>query len=386
LITRISVIGITVTTAALIILIAAFNGIESMVEKLYSEFDSNLTIRSAAGKTFDENTIPFKKISSLSEVKFVSKAIEEVVILKHEKKWVNAKLVAVENTFLKMINSEKHLVDGENYLTYKNEDYCLAGAGLLEKLNAYISTNEVAENLIIYFPKKDAKLRVNANPFRTEMIKVAGRVNYNMEVNDEVIVVPLDFAKNALDYENRISKVLINCKEKDQLIPLQEKLQNLLGSKFIVETHFEKNALIYQTSKTEKVIVICILVFVFIMAIFNLIASITMLYIEKEPNIKTMQSFGASKQFIFKIFFFEGILISFKGILFGIILGLIVALSQYYFKIVLLPNSGGQAFPMWITIKDTLLVFAIVSIISILASYFSITFLTKLNKSDVSSK
>ena len=50
-------IGIAITTAALVILIAAFNGIEQMVEQLYSEYDSNLTIRSSKGKTFDESTL-----------------------------------------------------------------------------------------------------------------------------------------------------------------------------------------------------------------------------------------------------------------------------------------------------------------------------------------
>jgi lipoprotein-releasing system permease protein len=386
LITRISVIGITVTTAALIILIAAFNGIESMVEKLYSEFDSNITIRSANGKTFDEKTLAIHKIKLLPEVKYVCKGIEEIVILKHEKKWANAKLFAVEDNFLELANTKKHLVDGENFIENKGENYTLIGASLLDKLNAYVSNNEIFESLIIYFPKRDAKLRVNSNPFRSEIIKVSGRLNYNKEVNDEVLLVPLDFARNALNYESNISKLFVNCKQKSQLYDLQEKIQKLVGKDFIVENHFQKNALIYQTSKTEKIIVIFILVFVFIMAIFNLISSITMLYIEKEDNLKTMSSFGASNSFIFKIFFYEGLLISFKGIFIGLLLGLIVAGSQYYFKLVLLPNSSGQAFPMWINVKDILLVFGIVSIISILASYLSISFLLKINKSDGSTK
>lgn len=357
-----------------------------MVEKLYSEFDSNLTIRSATSKSFDESKINLSKIKKLNKVAHVSKGIEEIVILKHEKKWANAKLFAVENTFLELAKTKNHLVDGESYIYKNNQNYALIGANLLDKLNGYISQNENHETLIIYFPKRNAKINVNTNPFRSDIIKLSGRINYNKEVNEEVIIVPLLFAKEILDYENRISKIYINCKQKNDLLSLQEELQQLIGKDFIVETHFQKNALIYQTSKTEKVIVICILVFVFIMAIFNLIASITMLYIEKESNIKTMNSFGASKDFVFKIFFYEGLLISFKGIVIGLFLGLIVALGQFYFKLVVLPNSGGQAFPMWITLKDVLLVFGIVSIISILASYLSISFLLKINKSDGSSK
>ncbi len=357
-----------------------------MVEKLYSEFDSNLTIRSSKGKSFDENTLAIKKIKALPEVKYACRGIEEIVILKHEKKWANAKLFAVENTFLKLAKTKNHLVDGVNFIEKDGENYTLIGASLLDKLNAYISNNEVYESLIIYFPKRDAKLKINANPFRSEIIKVSGRFNYNKEVNDEVLLVPLDFARNALNYESNISKLFINCKHKSQLHALQEKIQKLVGNDFIVENHFQKNVLIYQTSKTEKIIVIFILVFVFILAIFNLISSITMLYIEKEDNLKTMSSFGANKSFIFKIFFYEGLLISFKGIFIGLLLGLVVAGSQFFFKLVILPNSGGQAFPMWINLKDIFLVFGIVSIISILASYLSISFLLKINKSDGKTK
>lgn len=90
LITRVSVVGIAIITAALIILLSAFNGIEMMIEQLYSEFDSDITIHVKEGKTFSENRIDSKSISMLPEVIGVSRAIEETVILKHEQKWVNA--------------------------------------------------------------------------------------------------------------------------------------------------------------------------------------------------------------------------------------------------------------------------------------------------------
>jgi lipoprotein-releasing system permease protein len=180
-----------------------------------------------------------------------------------------------------------------------------------------------------------------------------------------------------LDYDKRITAVYVNCKQNESIEPLKEKLTNLLGSSFEVKTHFEKNELIYQTSKSEKIIVITILVFIFILAIFNLIASLTMLYIEKKDNIVTLKSMGATKSFIFNIFFYEGLLISFKGILYGVVGGILLTAMQYYLKLIILPNSGGLAFPMWLTWSDSLLVLSIVSIISISISYITIAHLTK---------
>ncbi|MBL4862906.1 MAG: hypothetical protein JKY09_07820, partial [Crocinitomicaceae bacterium] len=90
MITRISVIGIAAITAALVILLSAFNGIEQMIENLYSEFDTDITVRVTEGKSFNENRIDLKALRAIDGVENISRAVEEVVILKHEKKWVNA--------------------------------------------------------------------------------------------------------------------------------------------------------------------------------------------------------------------------------------------------------------------------------------------------------
>jgi lipoprotein-releasing system permease protein len=375
-ITLISVVGIAVITAALIILIAAFNGIESMVEKMYTSFDPHIIITSNEGKTIPEKSYSFAKIKRHPNVLRSSKAIEEIVIVKHEKKWVNARMFGVEDSYLKMINVADHVLEGNPILSQDKHVFGITGAVLLDKLQGYIPQNDF-ESVIVYFPKRTANVTALSNPFRTDLLKISSRVNYNREVNDDVLLVPYTYAQNMLDLEGSIQAVYIQCKNLSLLEQTKEELKQILGKKFNVKTHLEKNALIYQTSKTEKLVVIAILVFVFILAVFNLIASLTMLYIEKKPSILTLQSMGASNKMIFSIFFNEGLLISFTGIFIGLILGFGVASLQYYGQILTLPNSNGQAFPMWITWKDSLLVFAIVSIISILASYLTISYLIK---------
>ena len=86
-----------------------------MIEKLYSEFDTDITIRVKEGKRFHQNRIDFSKIDKLGQIENYSSVLEEVVILKHEDKWVNANLIAVQPTFLKMTNMDNHIVDGKNY-------------------------------------------------------------------------------------------------------------------------------------------------------------------------------------------------------------------------------------------------------------------------------
>ena len=379
MITRISVVGISVITAALVILLSAFNGIESMVEKLYSEFDSDITIRSSKGKTFNENQIDFKKLESISGIQNHSKAVEEVVVLKHEKKWVNAHLVGVEPNFLTMTQMNDHIVDGYPMFNENGEDFAIIGASLLDNLGGYIPENGGYETLLFYIPKRNAKVRLGSNPFNSTDVKIAGRMNFNREVNSDIVLLPIDFAKELLDYETDITAIYVDVQKDVSNDVVKQKIIDLLGNDFEVKTNYEKNELIYKTSKSEKIIVLFILIFIFILAAFNLVASLTMLFIEKMDNIKTMISFGASRKFVFNIFFFEGLMISLKGIVIGLLLGYSICSVQIFGKVIEMPNSMGEAFPMSISIFDGILIVFLVSILSLLASYLPVKYLIKKN-------
>ncbi len=349
-----------------------------MVEKLYSEFDSDVVIRSVQGKTFNENQIDFEKLKKIEGVKSLSRSVEEVVVLKKEKKWVNAHLVGVDPDFLKMSRMDQHMIDGYPVLNENNEDVAIIGATLLDNLGGFIPQRG-SESLLFYAPKRDAKVRLGSNPFTTRLVRLSGRMNFNREVNAEYVVVPLEMARELLNYTSDITSILVEAKEGYDNETVKENIIAYLGKDFVVKTNYEKNELIYKTSKTEKIIVIFILLFIFILAAFNLVASLTMLFIEKMDNIKTMISFGADKQFVFRIFFFEGLMISFKGIFFGLILGYAICSAQVFGNVLEMPNSGGEPFPMRISLGDGILILALVSSLSFLASYLPVKYLLKKN-------
>ncbi|MFN6014738.1 MAG: ABC transporter permease, partial [Flavobacteriales bacterium] len=302
LITRISVIGIAVITASLIVLLSAFNGIESMIEKLYSDFDTDITVRSELGKTFPESQVDFNELGSTQGVLNVCRAVEEVVVIKHEKKWVNAGLVGVDSSFLDISRMKDHMVDGRPILTEGDRSFGLIGATLLDKLGGYIPERAGNEQVILYAPKRDSKVRLGSNPFKTELIDISGRVNFNREVNAEKIVLPLEKARQLLNYGLDITAIYVDVSADHSNDEVKAEIQQLLGKDFEVRTNYEKNELIYKTSKSEKVIVLIILLFIFILAAFNLIASLTMLFVEKKDNVQTMIAFGADRKTVFNIF------------------------------------------------------------------------------------
>jgi len=368
-----------VITAALIILLSAFNGIEGMIEKLYSDFDSDITIRSEIAKTFPESQIDFKALSTLEGVESSSKAIEEIVVLNHEKKRVNAVMVGVEESFLIFSKMDKHLIEGAGFLSKNDTEYGIIGASLLDKLGGFIPERVGFEEITVFAPKRDAKVRVGSNPFTTRRLSLAGRMNFNREVNAEKLIVPLSYARDVLNYSEDITAIYVDVKEGFENQSVKETIQQKLGNDFSVKTNYEKNELIFKTSKSEKLIVLIILLFIFILAAFNLVASLTMLFVEKKENVDTMISFGADKKTVFQIFFFEGILIAGKGIVFGLVLGYAICLAQLKWAILTMPNSGGEAFPIKISLFDGVLIVVLVSLLSFLFSYLPVRFLIKKN-------
>lgn len=355
---------------------SAFNGIEQMVSKLYSDYDPAISMRSLEGKTFDSTTVNLTDLRKIPGVISLSKAIEETVIIKHGKKWINARMVGVDYSFTEACNLKKHMVDGYPYLEENGEPTAVIGASLLDKIDGYISEMDGYEELTLYTPLRDASIARLKSPFKVSPLKVVGRMNYNKDVNMSDLLVPINYAEIQLSYGSDITAVYFYVKKED-IENVKAVLENKFGNKFEVKTAAEKNELIFKTSESEKKIVVLILLFIFVLAAFNLVASLNMLFIEKKENIETMERFGATKRFIFQIFFFEGILIAFKGILIGLVLGVGVCLLQMQFALLQMPNSGGEAFPIILQVKDVLFILGMVVLLSVLSSYFPVRYLVK---------
>ncbi len=379
LITAISIIGIAITTAALVILISAFNGIERMIDRMYSEFDTDLTILPVQTKTFNSAQLDFIKLKGIKEIQSTSRTIDELVILKNGDRWVNAKLMGVDSSFLSMAHMNKHVLHNQKITDFTN--FIIPGAGLLEKLQIQLDQENNYEPIVFFAPKRKLSIRPGKNPFFTENASVSAIMNYNREVNMEVVVCSFDFARDLLQYENEISSVLIDLKDECNADEVKQKIQDLIGPTFKVQSRYEKNELIFKTSKSEKIIVICILVFVFILAAFNLIASLTMLFVEKKKNIITLMSMGLTRKNIFSIFFFEGLLLSLIGLVIGLILGYSIALAQLFGSLIVLPGTM-EAFPIDLKWSDGLFIVSLVGGLSITFSLTTVLFLVKNNFSN----
>ena len=117
------------------------------------------------------------------------------------------------------------------------------------------------ETVVLYIPRQDRKIRIGKSPFFQEVLPVVGAVDYNKEVNEQVLITDLTFAQ---DYFNKEVSGLLIATDDARRNTIKELLSERFPQGFIIETNLEKNALIFKTSRSEKLIVIIILVFIFI--------------------------------------------------------------------------------------------------------------------------
>ena len=161
---------------------------------------------------------------------------------------------------------------------------------------------------------------------------------------------------------------------------VQAELSEILGADFKLQSRDEQNALFYRIMAAEKWGIFFILSFILIVASFNIIGSLTMLILDKQKDIDTLDNLGASTQLIKKIFLLEGWLISISGAVIGLILGSLISWLQAQYGIIKLGGSGSfiiDAYPVVFLFADVIKVFAAVLMIGFLAAWVPVRYVAR---------
>ena len=386
IISAISVLGVFVGSTALIIILSVFNGFEEMVLKMFNTITPQIIIQPTQGKTFDPNTVYFKDLKSNKAIYSFTEVLSENALIWYNNKQVPALVKGVSSDFTKNQSLDTIMVEGHFILENKNGPTAVIGSAL----QAYLGVNaaDPFEQLRIYSPKKGLTTG-SINPlddFTVLNISPSGVFEVQQEF-DNIIIVPLKFARELLTEEKNVTAIEINVNQGIDPENLKDEIAEKLGTAFIVKNRVQQNQALYNVLGSEKWMVYIILTFILIIAIFNIIGSLTMLVIDKLKDISILHSLGAGKKLIKKIFLLEGMMITLTGCIFGLLIGFLFCLFQQqtgFFKMgetnLLVSNSYPIAFK-W---KDFILVFVTVTIFSFiasaLASNLSVKKIDQLNK------
>ncbi|TDG37622.1 FtsX-like permease family protein [Pedobacter changchengzhani] len=373
LISGISMVGVMVGSAALIIILTVFNGFEEVILKMFNTITPQLEITPATGKTFDPNTTYFLQLKNNKKVFSFTEVLQENALLKYNNKQAVGMVRGVSFDYLKNKGLDSTIREGHFMLHNKSGYNAVIGSALQGSLA--VNTVDPFTELQIFSPKKT--LAVNsinpADDFVIKSIPVSGVFEIQQEF-DNGIIVPLDFARTLLGEDKAISLIEINLQPNENIDNFQQEVADKLGDKFEVRNRAEQNRSLYHILNTEKWAVYIILTFILIIAIFNIIGSLTMLVIDKVKDIAILSSLGASKRLIKRIFLLEGMMITMSGCILGLFLGFIFCILQQKYSLISMGEvnqSFLNAYPISLKAKDFVLVFITVGVFSFLASALS---------------
>jgi ABC-type lipoprotein release transport system permease subunit len=184
-------------------------------------------------------------------------------------------------------------------------------------------------------------------------------VKGDQNVEKNYIFVSIEKARALLDTPGEVSSLEIIIREGEDVDAVQAKFEETLGEGYMVKNRYQQNETIYKMMTYEKVAIYMILLFIIIVVSCNVFGSLTMLIIEKTDDIHTLESMGASHKLIRNIFALEGWLITFLGMICGVVLGVILCWIQQYFGVIKMPGSFiVNSYPVvvkWLDVVITLL-------------------------------
>lgn len=361
--------GIGIGTLALVVILSVFNGLDNLISKLYSNFDADLRIEAAEGKTFSWSDFPVMEMVQNENVANFSRSLEETVMFKYNDNHTFATLKGVDTSFKEITGIDTMIWQGSSTLTTKDDrEFLIPGYFVADQLGLFI--NSATTPIQVYAPKKKKGFVINAqNAFRIENIFPSGIFAVNADFDSKYVLSSYRFAERALDAKGEVSALEVDLEPGVDALTFKEELQQLVGTDYRVVTREERNEIVFRTSQTEKWFTFLILAFILMIATFNLIGSLTMLIIDKEKDIFTLQSLGATPKTIFSIFHLEGQMIAWLGGFSGLVLGMVIVTLQEQFGFIKIDGMIVDAYPVALEITDLLTITVTVLVIGFFASW-----------------
>ncbi|MDL2299699.1 FtsX-like permease family protein, partial [Bacteroides sp. OttesenSCG-928-E20] len=382
IISAISVCGVALATLALVCTLSVFNGFQDMVASFFTAFDPELKITARQGKVFDSKDPRIVAIASMPEVSVFTHTLEEQAMVEYKDRHAMAVIKGVDDNFAQLTEIETILYGGGNFTLHDEVvDYAVMGIELVSMLGTGI---RFVDPLSVYAPRREKRVNMS-NPsasfqkrhlFSPGSVFIVNQAKYD----SQYILTSMKFARDLFSYETEVSAIELKLAKGVQTEAFKQRLQQTLGDDFLIQNRYEQQADTLRIMEIEKFISYLFLIFILVIASFNVIGSLSMLMLDKRENVSTLRSLGASNRLITHIFLFEGWMISLFGALSGIVIGVVLCLLQQQFGLISLGEAGGSflvdAYPVSVRAGDIVLIFVTVVTIGLLSVWYPVKYLS----------
>lgn len=367
--TFISITGITIGTALLIVVLSVFNGFFDVIKSFLLSYDPDIRIEASGMNTFAQNEQMMQQIESLPEVRIISPYVEGKALLALN--GVQNEVVEVKGVqrevFFQLVDIEESVTTGVFDISVREQTPgIIVHEDLKNKLRLNVG-DDIA--LLSAAGMKNALTQITVP--QTYQFDVRGAYFLQQIAGGSKVFVDIEAAKRLFRTRNEITGMDIKLYDNDDAEEVKEELKATLGPDFEISTWYDLQKPLYDVMYLEKWGSFVVLILIVIVAVLNIIGSLTMIVIQKQRDIGILMSMGYSKKGIKTIFRKQGLYIGLIGCGIGGALGLLLSWAQMKFGMVKLSSAFIiDAYPVQISPIDVSIILAASLLLCVLASWY----------------
>lgn len=374
IISYVSMAGVAFASAAMVIVLSVFNGFSDFTEQKMSRLQPDLLIEPTHGKTIADADSLAAILSGIPGVISSSPVITEKAFATSGEYQTPLTIKGIPTDDVSISQIGTIIIDGAAILISENDlTTAIASIGTANTLR---SAPSMERTVRIYEPRRQGQINPS-NPmgaFRADSVFIAGVYRTDQpEWDDDMLILPIGTARHLLDYTDEASSIELRLIPGADIREIKKTVENILGPQMTVKNSIEQQEHAFKMIRIEKWVTLLMLTFILLIASFNILSTMSMLIVEKQPNLAVFKAIGAADGMIRRIFSSLSFLISTIGGIAGIILGTLLSLAQQAGGFIKLhasdPNALAiTAYPVRVNPADILIVAAIAAIIGLMTS------------------
>lgn len=353
--TLISISGVTIGTALLIIVLSVFNGFFDLIMGLLRSYDPDIRIESAEGATFTWSDSTLQNLSDIPEVRIVSPYLEGKAMLAYQGGRDKVVIVRgiVPQTFFEMVDVDAEPSQSVADLAVRNR---MPGVLIGDQLRGQLNLGVGDQVSLLSAVGVQRSLTSFTGP-RYYTFDIRGFFYLQQLFEGSIAFVELEAAQRLFLQRDQLSGIEISLQDPDTAFDVRDRIQTRLGSNYVVNTWYDLQKNLYDVMYLEKWVAYFILMLIVIVAILNIIGSMTMIVIQKRRDIGALMAIGYTTSHIRYIFLTQGVMIGLIGCVLGGSIGLTLSWLQKTYGLVKLAGAENfiiQAYPISIQPLDVI--------------------------------
>lgn len=388
-VTALSALAIAVVALALVCVVSVYNGYVVMILQGTELVDADVELRTSSGRPLNLDSLPAWR-TELPKLgaEAVTRRLETKGLLRiGQQQWV-VDAVGLDSAYIHVYPLAAEQSSGGIYAqacprdSLGNEQAALEIGAAIQVPPTSSTNDDRHEAVELLFPKRLGFINP-LNPssaFQSLEGKIVGQYPPASQETDQSVYLPLPALQEVLDYPaSEVTTLAVKLRPGITPTTFLTAVQGRYPQVELVglDRAAQHPDLAYLI-RMEKVMTYLILVFILLLAAFNVASSLAMLLIEKQEDTRIFTALGAPPGFVARIFRQVGLWISLLGSLVGVSLGVLICLIQQRWGII---SSGGSSDPLPLPIDleflDLLAIFTLVTVISYLISLYPARFLNK---------